>query len=130
LHGSLVAFFALVNVLQCRMALEPDTAPLWAASGDMGPQRRTYHGAHWYIAWQFERDMRRMGDPGYIVASQTWIPGMRMLSAVTMCLIVTYQHYDGLTTSPASELQRVIDLGQAGAITQCQFDRAMRQLVG
>ena len=43
------------------------------------PQRRTYYGARWYIVWQFERDMRRMARQGYAVASQTWIPGVRLL---------------------------------------------------
>jgi len=58
----------------------------------MKPQRRTYHGARWYIAWQLERDVRQLARDGYTVASETWIPGVRFLSALTMCLIVTYHH--------------------------------------
>lgn len=49
---------------------------------------------------------------------------------MTLCLIVTYQHHDDPTAPPTSDLQRVIDLGQAGAIRRRQFDRAVRQIVG
>ncbi len=31
----------------------------------MNPQRRTYYGARWYIAWQFKRDVQRMAGQGY-----------------------------------------------------------------
>jgi len=70
-----------------------------------------------------------MAAQGYTVASETWIPGVWFLPAVTMCLIVTYHHRDDPTTPPESELQRLIQLGQAGIITRQQFDRALRQVV-
>jgi hypothetical protein len=53
---------------------------------------------------------------------------VRFLSVVTLCLIVTYHHRDDPTVPPASDLQRLIELGGAGAITRRQFDRAMRRL--
>jgi len=98
--------------------------------GDVNPQRRTYYGVRWYIAWQLGRDRRRLAGQGYAIASQTWIPGVWFMPAVTMCLIVTYHHADDPTAPPDSELQRVIDLGQAGATTRRQFDRTMRQVAG
>jgi len=58
--------------------------------------------------------MRRMTRRSYTVASQTWILGLWFLPAVTLTLIVTYQHHDDPTAPPTSELQRVIELGQAG----------------
>jgi len=74
--------------------------------------------------------MRRLASQDYTVASETWIPGVWFMPAVTMCLIVMYHHAGDPTAPPDSEMQRVIDLGQAGAITREQFDRAMRRLVG
>jgi len=56
----------------------------------MTPQRRTYYGARWYIVRQLERDVQRMAGQGYAVASQTWIPGVWFLPAVTLCLIVIF----------------------------------------
>lgn len=66
-----------------------------------------------------------MAAQGYSTASETWIPGFRFLPTITMCLIVTYHHADDPTAPPDSELQRLVELGQAGAITRRQFDRAM-----
>ena len=95
----------------------------------MDPKRRTYYGSRWYIAWQLERDVRRMARAGYTVAFETWIPAVSFMPAVTLCLIVTYHHADDPTVPPVSELQRLMDLAQASAITARQFDRAMRRLV-
>lgn len=92
------------------------------------PQRRTYYGARWYIAWQLERERRRLAGQGYTIASETWIPGVWFMPAVTMCLIVTYHHRDDPTAPPASELQRLIELGQVCIITRRQVDRAMHRL--
>ena len=94
----------------------------------MNPQRRTYHGSRRHIARQLQRDTRQMARDGYTVASETWIPGVRFLPAVTLYLIVTYHHHDDPTVPPASELQRLIELRGAGAITRRQFDRAVRRL--
>lgn len=106
-------------MLQCRMR---------------GPQRRTYYGSHWYIAWQLKRDVQRMIAQGYTVASKTWIPGIRGLSAVTFTLIVTYHHSDDPTAPPEKELQRVLEpcaswwdrgilqLGEQMLILECPVD--------
>jgi len=45
----------------------------------MNPQRRTYYGVRWYIAHQLKRDERRLATQGYTVASETYIPGARLL---------------------------------------------------
>lgn len=37
----------------------------------MGPQRRTYYGSRWYIAWQLKRDVQRMATQGYTTASDS-----------------------------------------------------------
>lgn len=93
----------------------------------MKPQRRTYYGSRVRITHQFQRDTRQLAHEGYTLASETWIPGVRFLPAMTLCLIVTYHHRDDPTLPPASELQRLIELRGAGAITRRQFARAMRQ---
>lgn len=84
----------------------------------MKPQQRTYYGSRQQIEHQRQRDTRQLAREGYTVASETWIPGVRLLPIVTLCLIVTYHHQDDPTVPLASELQRLIEQGQGRIITR------------